>query len=116
MRGPWDRQDHEKPFAVQFPKPVGAGFYPEHMDETKWTEYLKNHPEKASRLNHLFTMVERPEEGDLIARNYSKVQIITVVPSISTFTRCSASTWLRLRNLWHQPLASLKTRASESRS
>jgi len=73
MRGPWDRQDHEKPFAVQFPKPAGAGFYPEDMDEATWTEYLKSNPEKASRLNHLFTMVERQEEGDLIARNYSKV-------------------------------------------
>ena len=113
MRGPWDRQDHEKPFAVQFPKPVGAGFYPEDTDEATWTEYLKRHPEKASRLNHLFTMVERKEEGDLIARNYSKVQIGQGVPSISAFPRCSTSTWLRLRNSWHQQLISLKTRASE---
>ena len=116
MRGPWDRQDHDKPFAVQFPKPVGAGFYPEDMDEATWTEYLKSHPEKASRLNNLLTMVERQEEGDLIARNYSKVQMVKWVQNIIVFCRCSMSTWLRLISSWHQQLTSLKTRASESES
>ena len=27
MRGPWDRQDHNKPFAIDKPRPPGAGFY-----------------------------------------------------------------------------------------
>ena len=57
MRGPWDRQDHEKPFAVTFPKPVGAGFYPEDLDEARWKEYVAEHPEEKERLANLLTMV-----------------------------------------------------------
>ena len=83
MRGPWDRQDHEKPFAVTFPKPVGAGFYPEDLDEARWKEYVAEHPEEKERLANLVTMVER-REGGLVASNYSKV----ATPSNSLHT-CS---------------------------
>jgi len=73
MRGPWDRNADNKPFAVTFPKPLGAGFYPEHMDLEQWENYIETHPDEASKLNSLVTMVESNEEGELVARNYSQV-------------------------------------------
>jgi len=73
MRGPWDRNADDKPFAVTFPKPLGAGFYPEDVDEAQWENYIRTHPEEASKLNSLVTMVERNEEGEMVARNYSQV-------------------------------------------
>lgn len=57
MRGPWDRQDHQKPFAVDFAKPIGAGFYPEDLDEEKLKKYIDENPEDADAVNNLVTMV-----------------------------------------------------------
>ena len=73
MRGPWDRQDHQKPFAVDFEKPVGAGFYPEDLDEEKLKKYIDEKPEDAAALNSLVTMVDREAGGKLVATNYSQV-------------------------------------------
>ena len=73
MRGPWDRQDHQKPFAVDFEKPVGAGFYPEDLDEEKLKKYIDENPEDAAALNSLITMVDREAGGKLVATNYSQV-------------------------------------------
>ena len=73
MRGPWDRQDHQKPFAVDFEKPVGAGFYPEDLDEEKLKKYVDENPEDAAALNNLVTMVDREDGGNLVATNYSQV-------------------------------------------
>ena len=73
MRGPWDRQDHQKPFAVGFEKPVGAGFYPEDLDEEKLKKYVDENPEDAAALNSLVTMVDREDGGNLVATNYSQV-------------------------------------------
>ena len=84
MRGPWDRQDHEKPFAVTFPKPVGAGFYPEDLDEEMWKEYVAEHPEEKERLANLVTMVER-RDGGLVATNYSKVGAASSSISLPSF-------------------------------
>jgi len=73
MRGPWDRQDHQKPFAVDFEKPVGAGFYPEDLDEEKLKKYVDENPEDAAALNNLVTMVDREDGGNLVATNYSQI-------------------------------------------
>jgi len=73
MRGPWDRQDHQKPFAVDFEKSVGAGFYPEDLDEEKLKRYLDENPEDAAALNSLVTMVDREADGKLVATNYSQI-------------------------------------------
>ena len=75
MRGPWDRQEHQKPFAVDFAKPIGAGFYPEDLDEEKLNKYIEENPEDADAVNNLVTMVQRGEGGRLVAQNYSKVSI-----------------------------------------
>ena len=79
MRGPWDRQDHQKPFAVDFAKPVGAGFYPEDLDEEKLAKYIKENPEDADALNNLVTMVEREKSGRLVAQNYSQVLVSQMI-------------------------------------
>jgi hypothetical protein len=81
MRGPWDRQDDHKPFAVDFAKPPGAGFYPRDLTEGEWSTYLERHPEQATRLNNLFTMVERKEEGEMVALNYSQAFQEHLVPA-----------------------------------
>ena len=78
MRGPWDRQDHQKPFAVDFAKPIGAGFYPEDLDEEKLKKYIDENPEDANAVNNLVTMVQR-EGGRLVAQNYSKVSISQLI-------------------------------------
>ena len=92
MRGPWDRQDDHKPFAVDFEKPVGAGFYPDDMDEEHWTKYLDQHPEDASRLENLVTMVERREEGQLFAQNYSQAFKEHLVPAKNLMDQAAAAT------------------------
>ncbi len=71
MRGPWDRQDHHKPFATQKARPLGAGFYPEDLTASELDAYLKQHPAQEKQLLGLFTVVER--KGDkLVAVPYSK--------------------------------------------
>ena len=79
MRGPWDRQDHQKPFAVDFEKPVGAGFYPEDLDEEKLKKYIDENPEDAAALNSLVTMVDREAGGKLVATNYSQVSFFRMM-------------------------------------
>ena len=71
MRGPWDRQDEHKPFAIDIPHPKGAGFYPTDLSADDLDAYLKKHPNQRKQLLGLFTVVER--KGDkLVAVPYSK--------------------------------------------
>jgi peptidase M49-like protein len=65
MRGPWDRQDHFKPFAVASERPKGAGFYPEDLTADAFRAYLAAHPEDKASLEGLTTVVRR--EGDKLA-------------------------------------------------
>jgi len=58
MRGPWDRQDHNSPFAVSFPKPLGAGFYPPGLTLEQWKTYIEEHPQEEEALANLVTMVQ----------------------------------------------------------
>ena len=57
MRGPFDRQDHHKAFAVNIERPEGAGFYPSYMTKEFWDSYLEKHPEDKDKLENLVTMV-----------------------------------------------------------
>jgi hypothetical protein len=71
MRGPWDRQDHHRPFAIDEQRPKGAGFYPEDLDPEELDAYLKKHPEQEKKILDLFTVVKR--DGDkLVTTPYSK--------------------------------------------
>ena len=57
MRGPWDRQNHHKAFAVEFERPEGAGFYPEEVTHEAWEQFIEQHPEEKTQLESLVTMV-----------------------------------------------------------
>lgn len=59
MRGPWDRQDHHRPFAVDKPRPPGGGFYPEDLTAQDFRAYVQAHPDQADALQSLFTLVRR---------------------------------------------------------
>ena len=62
MRGPWDRQDHFKPFATDRERPPGAGFYPEDLTADAFKAYVAAHPEQKDSLEGLTTVVAR--DGD----------------------------------------------------
>ena len=71
MRGPWDRQNHHEPFAIETPHPKGAGFYPEDMTAEEFEKAAAADPKQKEALESLFTVVKR--EGDqLVAVPYSK--------------------------------------------
>jgi len=70
MRGPWDRQEDEKPFAVEYERPPGAGGYPMNITKEEFKEYIEKNPEKKKDLESLVTIVL--QKGDeLVANNYS---------------------------------------------
>ena len=70
MRGPWDRQEEEKPFAVEYERPLGAGGYPINMTKEAFESYIANHPEEKENFDNLVTIVL--QKGDkLVANNYS---------------------------------------------
>ncbi len=71
MRGPWDRQDEHKPFAIDIPRPKGAGFYPEDLTAAQLDAYIAKHPNQKKHLLGLFTVVERRGK-QLVAVPYAK--------------------------------------------
>jgi hypothetical protein len=71
MRGPWDRQDHFKPFAVDRDHPVGAGFYPDDLTADAFKAYVAQHADQQEALESLTTVVSH--DGDrLKATPYSQ--------------------------------------------
>ncbi|WP_394839968.1 hypothetical protein LVJ94_24060 [Pendulispora rubella] len=71
MRGPWDRQDHFKPFAIDRERPKGAGFYPEDLTADDFRAYVAAHPADKVKLEAERTVISR--EGDkLAATSYSE--------------------------------------------
>lgn len=59
MRGPWDRQDHFAPFAINIPHPAGAGFYPPDLSADEFRAYTAANPAMRDQLEGLFTLVRR---------------------------------------------------------
>jgi hypothetical protein len=69
MRGPWDRQAHFEPFAIDRPHPPGAGFYPEDLTAEAFRAWVEAHPADEAALQSLYTVIER--DGDaLVAKPY----------------------------------------------
>lgn len=80
MRGPWDRQAHFEPFAIETPRPEGAGFYPEDMTADEIRRYLEARPAERPRIENLCTVIRR--EGDsLAAIPYSEAYAEWLKPS-----------------------------------
>lgn len=59
MRGPWDRQDHFSPFAINIPHPPGAGFYPPGLSADEFRSFVEQNPALRNDLESLFTLVRR---------------------------------------------------------
>ncbi|MCC6523572.1 MAG: hypothetical protein IT373_13025 [Polyangiaceae bacterium] len=91
MRGPWDRQDHFRPFATEVAHPRGAGFYPTDLTEKAWQSYLAAHPGDKTALESLFTVVER--QGDkLVAVPFSKAYAAWLLPAAKLLEEAAAAT------------------------
>lgn len=106
MRGPWDRQDHHQPFAIDRARPPGAGFYPEDLTEEAFRAYLEAHPAQAEALTSPFTVVHRDagDETRLVAVPYSEAYAEWLEPAArkleeaATLTQSdSLATFLRSR-------------------
>lgn len=91
MRGPWDRQDHFKPFATDLPRPPGAGFYPEDLTADAFKTYVAAHPEQKDSLESLTTVVSR--DGDkLKATPYSQAYAEWLKASAALLVEAAALT------------------------
>lgn len=110
MRGPWDRQNHHKAFAVEFERPEGAGFYPEEVTHEAWEQFIEKHPEEKTQLESLVTMVvDDFADGNYRAENYSTffqeylhpahnhmlaASVLTTNPSLKTFLQSRAQAFI----------------------
>jgi hypothetical protein len=91
MRGPWDRQDHFKPFAVDAPHPPGAGFYPESLTADGFKAYVVAHPDWKDGLEGLTTVVVR--DGDQLKPiPYSKAYAEWLKPAAARLLEAAAAT------------------------
>ena len=91
MRGPWDRQDHWRPFATQQDHPKGAGFYPEDLSEEAFKAWVAAHPADKAALEGLFTVVVR--KGDALeAVPYSKAYAQWLEPAAKLLREAAALT------------------------
>ncbi len=71
--GPWDRLEGNEPFLDGVgEKPAGAGFYPTDMTKQELEDAAGASPELGEQLKSLYTVVERGEEGGLVAVPYSQ--------------------------------------------
>ena len=91
MRGPWDRQDDHAPFAIDEPRPPGAGFYPENLTRAEFEAYLDTHPDEREALTSLFTVVRR-RGNDLVAIPYSEAYAEWLVPAAAKLREAASYT------------------------
>ncbi|WP_129352149.1 dipeptidyl-peptidase 3 family protein [Sorangium cellulosum] len=91
MRGPWDRQDHHRPFAVDRPRPPGAGFYPEDLSAAELHAWIQRHPGDKAAFESLFTRIRR-DGGGLVAVPYSEAYAAWLVPAAALLREAAALT------------------------
>ncbi len=91
MRGPWDRQDHFKPFAIDIPRPKGAGFYPEDLTADELKAYTAAHPDEKAKLESERTVVSR-DGSKLVATPYSEAHAEWLKPSAALLLEASKAT------------------------
>lgn len=71
MFGPFDRQNHNKPFYGTAAKPAGANFYPADISKEEFQKWIQDHPEDEAAFTSEFTVIRR-EENKLVAIPYSE--------------------------------------------
>jgi hypothetical protein len=91
MRGPWDRQDHFAPFAIERPHPPGAGFYPEDMTADEFKKWVTDHPADRGPFESLTTVITRGSIG-LRATPYSQAYKQWLDPSAALLREAAALT------------------------
>jgi hypothetical protein len=91
MRGPWDRQDHFRPFAIDSARPKGAGFYPEDLTADQLRQWIGAHPEDKKSLEGLTTIVTR-DGGKLVAVPYGKAYAEWLDPAAALLVEASKLT------------------------
>ena len=112
MRGPWDRQDHFAPFAIDIPHPHGAGFYPRDLTADEFAAYVAANPAMRSELEGLFTLVRRDRQDPtkLVPVAYSEAYAEWLEPAAAKLEAAAALTQ-------NQTLATfLRSRAAAFRS
>jgi hypothetical protein len=91
MRGPWDQQDHFKPFATDGARPPGAGFYPEDLTADAFKAQVAAHPEQKDALESLTTVVGR--DGDkLTTTPYSRAYAEWLQPAAALLAEAASLT------------------------
>jgi hypothetical protein len=91
MRGPWDRQDHFQPFAIDRARPRGAGFYPEDLTADDFKAYVAAHPAQKEALESLTMVVVR--DGDrLEAVPYAQAYAEWLKPSAALLVEAAGIT------------------------
>lgn len=70
MAGPFDRLDHNKPFAAETSKPPGANFYPSDMSKEDFNSWIKNNPDDEKAFTSEFTIIKKID-GKLTAIPFS---------------------------------------------
>ncbi|WP_437754838.1 dipeptidyl-peptidase 3 family protein [Sorangium sp. So ce1389] len=91
MRGPWDRQDQLRPFAIDRPHPPGAGFYPEDLTADAFHGWIERHPGDKERFESPFTLLRR--DGDrLVAIQYSEAYAPWLGPAAEKLQEAAALT------------------------
>ncbi|WP_437753348.1 dipeptidyl-peptidase 3 family protein [Sorangium sp. So ce1389] len=91
MRGPWDRQDHHRPFATDRPRPPGAGFYPEDLSADELHAWTAQHPGDKEAFESLFTLIRR-DAGRLVAVPYSRAYAAWLGPAGALLEEAAALT------------------------
>ena len=91
MRGPWDRQDHFKPFVTDRVHPPGAGFYPEDLTADAFKAYVVVHPDWKEALESLTTVVVRDSE-QLKAVPYSQAYAEWLKPAAARLLEAASAT------------------------
>ena len=94
MRGPWDRQDHHAPFALEIPHPPGAGFYPPDLGVDEFKAFTEQHPPMRESLENLFTLVHRnpADPTELMATPYSEAFAEWLEPAAKKLEAAAALT------------------------
>ena len=70
MFGPWNRLEEDKPFLNIGEKPHGAGFYPTDMTKEQFEAAIKAKPELEKDFSSEFTVIQKDDNGELIAVPY----------------------------------------------
>src|SRR5439155_4407839 len=91
MRGPWDRQDHFAPFAIDRARPKGAGFYPEDLTADEIHAWTLAHPSDKQPFESLTTIVAR-DHGKLVAVPYAQAYAEWLKPAAALLVEASKLT------------------------